>query len=131
MRAFWVLPLLGACGRSPEGTWTGEAELIATDGIRYANSLTPSDDGTGEATLYALLESTDQDGDPVYLITQSMFDVVWKLGDDVSFGFRCKSDPCVYSPAMDCVYTDDDAMTCDMIPDFYADDEEILQWTRE
>jgi hypothetical protein len=118
--------MIAGCIPSPVGRWTGVIEFEDDQGDDYVNELIVGEDAI-DVTLYSLAPSVDEDGDDILLIYEAKFDGTWQRADDLTFGLRCIADGCSYSPAMDCSYVDD-WLACDLLPDYYADDEEVVQW---
>jgi hypothetical protein len=125
----WVGALVSCGGPSPVGEWVGTFEVESTAGDSYVNEMSVDDD-RADVTLYSLLPGTDPEtGDPIQLIAESIFDATWDRSDDgVSFLLLCSWHDCVYTPSMDCLFEEDGSMHCDMMPDYYSDDELALVW---
>jgi hypothetical protein len=128
-----ILLVATACagGPDPTGDWTGDLLFETTEGGAFSNSLSVEADGTGTVVLYATLEVPDEDGRGSTVVLQEFpFDLVWFSDESgVSYGLTCKQEDCLYNPAMDCTI-EEPRQSCDLLPDLYADDEEVLQWMR-
>ena len=117
--------MLGACAPSPVGTWAGTMDFLTDDGNTYTNEMVVSNDGTADITLYVIFEQNQE----------LMLGVSWFLADweqdkeEVVFDLVCDWEGCAYEFTMDCAF-DEDMLFCDMVPDFYADDEAVLEWER-
>jgi hypothetical protein len=129
MRRFFLsstLVLTAACGPSPVGSWTGITGYITADLSTYVNEMEVSDDATADITLYALVEKDEE-----LMMGMGTFDADWEQdGEDVSFDLVCNWDACTWQSTMACAL-DEDALDCDMTPDYYTDDEAVLQWERD
>lgn len=120
-----ALAVLAACGPSPVGSWEGVVEFTTTEGGSYYNQMEVHDSGSVDITLYVLLPDPYNAGQ--YLLGVSDFEGDWEKGDDVWFDLNCDWSGCDYNPSMECIF-EDPGMVCDMMPDYYTDDEEVLQW---
>jgi hypothetical protein len=129
MTARRLLPLLAlgaaacaASGPDPVGDWSGTITIEGTDREEYTNSMHLAEDGDATVTLYSL----DQES----YIYGAEFEGTWFEAADITVGLECQEEGCAYSPALDCVWRGEQ-LACDLTPDLYEDDVEVLHWTRD
>lgn len=131
MLALTAITLLAACAPSPVGEWTGTHEFLPPEGEGYWNELRVDADGTGDGVLFSMAEVWNEDLQRYeVLVLESSFDFAWEhQAASVEMDLQCNWQECDYSLLMSCVLGED-TMKCGTEPDYYTDEDTMLQWLR-